>query len=322
MEHTLKGEKFVNRYRITGKLKTRSPLHIGTGETKPVEKKTKKKGGKKEGKEKIADKKKDEAREKDNHDISCVARDHRGKPLIPGTALKGVMRHWLLHVFHSLGTDWAIVRDFNAKEYENLSQEDQHNEIKGFSRLELILGTPFNEGKVEVWDATCSTTAAPVSKAFLNWNSELLTYVTTSVAINPETGTAQEHLLYNNEVVPPGVEFDLTLVGQNLDPIELGIVLFALEGFNSSIYPMQLGARNGVGYGLMEYVPGPMYRLDQTNIRQWMDETIEHLGNGASGEKEPVPLNAGYYALEKLDAEDQKTLIKDVKAQLINAIAG
>ena len=81
MVKTLKGETFVNRYRFTGTLKTRSPLHIGTGEASadvysPAEKKRL-----------LEDKKL-----KKVPDVSTVLRDFSGKPLIPGSTLRGVMR--------------------------------------------------------------------------------------------------------------------------------------------------------------------------------------------------------------------------------------
>ena len=35
--------------------------------------------------------------------ISTIITDHRGKPLIPGSTLRGVLRNWLLTVLEGVG---------------------------------------------------------------------------------------------------------------------------------------------------------------------------------------------------------------------------
>ncbi|MEW5985002.1 MAG: RAMP superfamily CRISPR-associated protein [Chloroflexota bacterium] len=297
---SLKGETFQNRYRITGKLKTLSPLHIGTGveddkrlpDHKPV------KGDKKPS-------------------VAMVMKDTQGKPIIPGSALKGVLRHWLWSVLAGLGEEWAMTRNYEAKELVELSQEQQIEKvISEFSWLELLFGTPFHEGKIEVWDATCLTTSLPAPDKLLNWDSQALTYVDTSVAIEPETGTAVEHLLYKTEVVPPGVEFEFNLAGQNLSDTELGLVLLALQGFNSAIYPIRVGARGGRGYGRLLFTPGPIHCLvGKEGIQVWLKGAL-HSYEAASPDIAATGFEAGYYALPQLDTAGQKKLIEGVKAKL------
>ncbi len=312
---TLKGEGLQNRYRITGKLVTVSPLHVGAG-----------------GEREITDPPRrprprraeapspQEAPE--THTASTVMKDASGKPSIPGSALKGVMRHWLLNVFQGLGDDWATHRP--ASEYgelANLGQEEQIERVRTFSWLEVLFGTPLHEGKVEVWDAACLTEGMSAPDSLLRWDEKSLTYIDTSVAIEPETGTAVEHLLYQSEVVPPGVTFELNVVAQNLSEIELGMVLLALKGFNSTIYPVRVGARGGRGYGRLRFEPGPVYALrNEGEIVGWIRGTIE--GLDAAGEAEDKPGAAGYYALPKLDEEEQKRLIAQVKQQFSKALGG
>lgn len=286
MDKIFKGEGFLNRYRITGRLVTKSPLHIGTGEQ--VEK------GKPD----------------------TVVKDHRGKPYIPGSSIKGVMRHWLLSVLTGVGTEWADQRNYEAPALTELSQEQQLERVKNdFSWLELLFGTPFHEGKVEVWDASCSTKSLKAKDSLLQWNSESLTYVDTSVAIDPTTGTAVEHLLYSVEVVPPGVEFLFTLVAQNLSDIELGLILFALQGFNSEIFPIRIGARSGRGYGRMEFTPGDIYYLDKSKVKDWIKSTVDafdEIGKEGEGKKDDA---AGYFTLPKVSAERRNTLIQQIKTE-------
>jgi CRISPR/Cas system CSM-associated protein Csm3 (group 7 of RAMP superfamily) len=304
MANLLKGDAFANRYRITGTLTAVSPLHIGTGETRPMEfhsdeerKKTLEKVGK-------------------IPDISTIIMDHRGKPLIPGSTLRGVLRNWLLMVLEGLGDQWAADRDYTDKDFLELQQDAQIEQVREtFSRLELLFGTPFNAGKVEVWDATCSTGALQAMKdKALGWDDKRLTYVDTSVAIDPARGTAKDKLLYKADVVPPGVTFELSLVAQNLSDEELGLVLLALEGFNSEIYPIQVGARGGRGYGRLAFKMGAVYCVESKGVKQWLRETLHAEDANAT--------SAGYFALPRLTEDEQKKKIKDVKTKLAAAIGG
>lgn len=305
MTSLLKGDAFLNRYRITGTLTTVSPLHIGTGDERPMEFRSE------EEKRKTIEKVGKIPR------ISTIVTDHQGKPLIPGSTLRGVMRNWLLTVLEGVGPQWAKERNYAGKELMELDQAKQIQKVRdSFSLLELLFGTPLNAGKVEVWDAMCCTGELQVmSDILLGWNSSRLTYVDTSVAIDPARGTAKNKLLYKADVVPPGVTFELNLVAQNLSDDELGLVLLALEGFNSQIYPIQVGARGGRGYGRMKFKMGTVYRLDNDGIKNWLKETLQAVGTDTA---QP----AGYFGLLKLSDEEQKKKIKTVKDQLVNAIGG
>jgi len=302
MTNQLKGDAFSNRYRITGTLTTLSPLHIGTGEERPMEFSSEDERNK--FMEKVGK----------IPNISTIITDHRGKPLVPGSSLRGVLRNWLLTVMEGIGIKWAVDRD-----YAELLEEDQTEQIlqaqNDFSYLELLFGTPVNAGKVEVWDATCCTgDLEAMNDRLLGWDSRRLTYVDTSVAIDPARGTAKNKLLYKADVVPPGVTFELNLVAQNLSDEELGLVLLALEGFNSQIYPIHVGARGGRGYGRMEFRMGAIYRLEQDGVKEWIRNTLHAESTDTK--------HAGFFGLPKLTEAEQEQKIKDVKDKLIAAIGG
>ncbi|GIK38055.1 MAG: hypothetical protein BroJett011_18880 [Chloroflexota bacterium] len=308
MEKILKGEDFENRYRITGQLKTLSPLHIGTGEETDAvySEQERSKLNERLGKAPL---------------VSMVMKDGAGKPIIPGSALKGIMRHWLLNILVGIGPAWATTRDFEKEPLADLSQKQQIETVKSdFSWLEILFGTPFHEGKIEVWDACCLTKSVAAPDGLLHWNDKSLTYIDTSVAIDPATGTAIEHLLYKTEVVPPGVLFDFNLAGQNLSETELGLILLALQGFNSTIYPIRIGARGGRGYGRVQFIPGPVYRLEKGNVKDWIKGAIEgfslNYSNVDTSASKFEGKDAGYYTLPQLGEAEQKKLITDVKAEL------
>ena len=284
----LKGDPFVNRIRISGKLTTASPLHIGTGASRPYD---------------------DNGEERK---ITTILTDHRGKPLIPGSTLRGVMRHWLLHTLHGVNHQWATMSD-----HAELLEQPQSKQIESvrndFSWLELLFGTPFNAGKIEVWDATCKTGDLENPDTLLQWDGKKLIYVDTSVVIDPETGTARDQLLYKSEIVPPGVEFELNITGQNLADTEIGLILLALKGFNSEIYPIRVGARSGRGYGRMKFTLEHVYLLDREGVQAWIESLLESLDKeGAS--------DTGYYALPKLTKKRQVELLQQAKKALKTAM--
>jgi len=314
MSRELKGGDFRNRYRIEGTLKTISPLHVGTGDVDKERVPAVKSGGKVE---KVPE-------------VSTVMKDHDGVPMIPGSSLRGVVRHWLLNVLRGEYAEWAdVLTDPDEKSLLEKEQGQQIQHIKdNFSVLQVLFGTSFNAGKVEIWDASCAVDderkkKLTATKSLLHWKEKSLTYVDTSVVINPETGTAQDKLLYQTEVVPAGVEFKFNLVGQNLSDEELGLILFGLQGFNSAIYPICVGARSGRGYGRMCFTLENVYRLQAGDeLKQWVERSIAAMGGDNKGGKDSLQENAGYFGLPTLTSDEQKALIRGVKDALLKSAGG
>jgi hypothetical protein len=91
-------------------------------------------------------------------------------------------------------------------------------------------------------------------------------------------------------------------------------VLLALEGFNSVIYPIQVGARGGRGYGRMAFKMGAVYCVERDGVKQWLKDTLRAEDISATP--------AGYFALPRLTEGEQKQKIKDVKSKLAAAIGG
>lgn len=249
-----KGDPFENLYRIQGILKTLSPLHIGTGEVY----KQKPDSGE-------ADK------EKDNPDISEIERDVTGLPYIPGSALRGVVRHYLLNIFRSFGK--RIAYDPNEDEVidlRNMKQNDAKQYMKTASLLEQLMGTSFCESKIEFWDGPLLKKADTDEFKNKGWESERQSYIVRSVCIDPETGAAEPNKLYSFDVAPKGLEFEINIVGRNISDEELGFLVTGLEGFNSPIYPLTIGAMSGRGFGRVEFKTTGVYKLDNNNFEDWL----------------------------------------------------
>ncbi len=325
-EKWLKGSGFQNRYMIKATLTTKSPLHIGSGAQLPAEQRL----GKKAAKEQ-------EEQKKDGPNlVSGIATNFSGRPILPGSTVRGNLRNWLWQIFYALSPNtqntFAVHRDY--EDYEGLKAdfgmdfEKQSNQISfmknNASILERIFGTSFSASKLEFHDAECKTTTTDVEHlsrdakhAYVSyWDNKRLTYVTQSVAIDPASGTAAHQKLYTFEVVPPGVDFELKITGQNISDLEMGMLLTALYAFNDAVFPVTLGAMAARGFG--------KFKLDTSKLK------IYFLGN----EKEKITKwisemltrdVAGYNGLEELSEARQQARIQDfqdgIKAALSNGKA-
>lgn len=286
----LKGDPFENRYRLVGVLESLTPLHIGSGLVRKEPLST-------DG---------EHADSPKTVEVSEICVDHSNKPIIPGSTIRGNIRHYLLHVFHPISS--TIAKEF--EELEGIDQEQQiHYMRTQASMLELLLGTPFAEGKVEFWDAPLinRTIQTPLGYERAGWNPARCTYVVKSVAIDPTTGTAAARKLYTFEVAPPGLQYELNVVGQNLDDEDLGLLLFGLEAINSEIYPLTLGAMSGRGFGRMKFSTKAIYKLGKEGLSDWMKQSIEKS-------------HAGYYALKEI--KDYQKLIKGFKDAFSKLVGG
>jgi CRISPR/Cas system CSM-associated protein Csm3 (group 7 of RAMP superfamily) len=286
------------RIRLEGTLTATSPTHIGTGETRPVDRKGKNGD-------------KDAAPE--STDISMIARDCSGLPYVPGSAIRGVVRNYLLQIFRSLPGNFAREKDFEpvladakaANKNQDVLFKEQYDEA---SLLEKVFGTPLWAGNIECWDASATGKIDGSRFKDKEWDDGRQCYLIRSVAIDPVTGAAEAHKLYTFEVAPAGLSYNVNIVGQKLDEKELGMLLFALNGFNSGIYPLTIGAMSGRGFGRMSFTLDKLYVLDDSPeaVQAWAVQASEHD-------------HAGYCGLPEKSA-DMQALIDTFKQQFANAI--
>ncbi len=204
------GAPALNRVRIRGTLVARSPVRVGSGEARFENREG--------GTEEVA--------------IDEVEVDATGRLVIPGSSLRGVIRH---HLHAAAG----------AKLVERLFGPDI-----GTTQKSLV------SGKVCFDDAPATVSGAgrqcrPFSPR--GWDSRRGTYVVTSVRIDPETGSAAEHLLYKFEVAPVGTRFGVSIVASNLLDEELGLLLLGLQSLDQSRAQATVGASAGRGFGRFDW---------------------------------------------------------------------
>ncbi len=221
---------FTNRIRIDGKLTARSNLHLGSGLT------TSRPGLKiTEGK-----------RKGDDPEIAAVAVDHQDRPYLPGTSLKGVLRAWL----EEHGLAGAIAQLFGFEDKDRKSSAG---------------------GKAEFHDAFIDDAAQPATTGVNApyWCPKRRTGVTASVAIDRYTRTASDKRLFHREYVPPGVTFDVTITGQDLDDDEIALLLLALRAFAAGD-PVTLGSDTADGWGRFTWESETLRVLDPAGLPTWL----------------------------------------------------
>ena len=102
------------RIRLEGTLIATSPTHIGTGETRPVDRK-----------------KKSEEETQESTDISMIARDCSGSPYLPGSALRGVVRNYLFQIFRHLSVKIACEENYETILSKAKTDEKKQDELYG-----------------------------------------------------------------------------------------------------------------------------------------------------------------------------------------------
>ena len=214
------------RWRIQGRLETRSLLHVGSGETVTrdglMEEKTKKKVL-----------------------VSAVAVDAEGRPYLPGSTLKGVLRSWAAR--HG---EPALVEKLFGWEATPGDAEERGG-----------------GGRLIVADAFLAKTTPPSSPPPF-WCAERRTAVVPRVAIDRRLGTASHRRLFHLEVVPEGSAFDVVIEGDGLGEDEIVLILAALQGFKGG--EIALGAHTGDGWGRMSWDLDSIRRLDASDVAAWI----------------------------------------------------
>lgn len=241
------------RYLISGTLTTASPLHLGSGGV------TRREG--------LV-----HPETKDPVDVNAVMVDHRPRPYLPGTSLKGVLRRWC----EGVGT----------------------NDLVG-----ELFGTEELGGAAEVWDAPAlafdpsvppPSPEIPGQHPLRWWSEERWTEVAPRVALDRTTGTASHRRLFHDEYVPAGVSFDVGTAARTTKE-GAALLLASLQAFHEDSGGLALGADTGNGWGRLRWELKEVRRLDSEGARRWLDAGCP---------------SAGWAALEPVGPEELEGLQK------------
>ena len=171
------------------------------------------------------------------HEVMLFVRNSGGRPMLPGSSLKGVLRNWL-------------ARRVTGPQEQSLRK---------------IFGTPpagvanshkiSHGGAAEFHDA-----AATASDAIRNW---------TGTAIDRDTRSAAKKLLANRQEAQEGTVFDVTITASGLELADVELLLAGLDGFGADD-PVAIGGSTGGGLGRMAWTLAKVQKLDQAVVKAWL----------------------------------------------------
>ena len=209
----------VKRYRIKGLLTAKSPLRIGSWEAdqKKHPRKTLPEGG-------------------DSQAVcSAISLDHRGKPCIPASSIKGALRA-------------------RAQTFADCGQ--YVDELLGVQYEDKKLG-----GRLLFYDAVFDKARTSIPPLFadigddepspLHFDPDRCACLFASTTIDRKFKTAAPNRLFFHEVVPPGAAFGLEICGEGLTERQIGFLLRLLDEFDRQDDFVTLGADGVRGFGRM-----------------------------------------------------------------------
>jgi CRISPR-associated RAMP protein (TIGR02581 family) len=201
------------------------------------------------------------------HDLP-VMRSADGRPFIPGSSFKGVLRASLEAALRSLADDAAmqtrlaclvLIDDSNQRDpaqrdpvqrcVTNADMERWRDELPPDQLTTTILqhsclicqtfGSPWLASHVVIADLPVDPTL---------WVGQF--EVRQGVALDRDTSTARDAHLYSFETVPPGTPFTLRLQADNLAPWQCGLLWLGLQPFIRG--EISLGGARSRGLGQVQ----------------------------------------------------------------------
>lgn len=236
-------DKFNNRIIITGKLVALDPIHIGSSEKNSLN-----------------------PIEVDN----SVLKDSQGRPVIPGSSIKGVTRSFFESVLRSIDdksacnvldeSECCTEKTYVKKEIKGLKNNGSHEELAKYVYKEscevcrLFGGREF-AGKLMFKDS------------FLIGDVKL--EHRDGVGIDRRTGSTKQGAKYDYEIVSQGSEFEFYLLCDNLDEKQekyLDFIINCLENGNLSV-----GGKTTRGLGRFKLVETCRNTMDIKSLKEMLE---------------------------------------------------
>jgi len=176
-----------------------------------------------------------------------VIKDAPGKPFIPGSSLKGVLRTYVESVVRAVypanrkavclpvGPDagWCL----SPSEVESLRDQDQAIYDQSCWVCQAF-GSPWFSSKIQVRDALVT------AMSFTQYQ------VRDGVAIDRDTQTAADGFKYDYEVVPAQTRFTVSILAENLTDAQIGMLCVGLRPFERR--EIGIGGHRSRGLGVVE----------------------------------------------------------------------
>jgi CRISPR-associated RAMP protein (TIGR02581 family) len=235
-------EKLKNRYIITGKVVMDTGLHIGSGE---------------------------DSFETD----ALVIKDAYGKPYIPGSSFKGILRSTVERIVPNIdgyrtcalikGADCATVNEAKKDQFKARLKGDEEGNPRN-----LICDT------CKLFGSTAIASKIKIPDIYV---SELWTGVfekRDGVGIDRDTETAAEGAKFDYEVVPSQTEFDFEMICENLNERDKFLLAIGLREMQSGV--ASLGGHRSRGLGAFRLIIDKISLLDFEDRESFKTYLKEH----------------------------------------------
>lgn len=187
-----------------------------------------------------------------------VIKNPKGVPFIPGSSIKGVVRSQIERTLRSLD---GIARLKSCDLFSDpcVSTEKKDSFVLKFryvpdEQREL-------EYSKEIWNNSCTVCRLFGSQwlasrlSFMDSNMinsqelQRITQIRDGVGIDRDRGAAKEGLKYDFEVVPPDAGFDISIIAENAENWEIGLLLAVLRPWQEGYLPIGGKSTRGPGWG-------------------------------------------------------------------------
>lgn len=207
-----------------------------------------------------------------------ILRDIEGRPILPGSSLKGSFRAWCERLAPHLGLR-ACLLDRALSGEDCVGDEAYRQQLyRDFKELP-------SEAAKAAWleDQTCDICrlfGSPLQASRIFFSDGTLTLwagttqVRDGVCIDRDSETARPRLKYDFEVVPPGAQFTIVIDLENPEEQELALIAAVLAEWQAGI---RLGGFTSRGLGRAKLSSLKVFHLDYGNPVQLQDYLLKRV---------------------------------------------
>jgi CRISPR-associated RAMP protein (TIGR02581 family) len=216
-----------------------------------------------------------------------VIKTPEGIPYIPGSSLKGVVRAYLEQLLRTMDELGKRVQGERLWACDPLDEAGRCVTSQRKKQLaeQLVEGVPVRDAEFtrQLYSQSCTacrlfgspwlaSRVAFRDARLVNTEAMLrLTEVRDGVGIDRDLGAAKAGIKYDFETVPAGARFGMTIVVENAERWEIGLVMLALETMRKTGLPVGGKTTRGLGWGTLEDVR--IERIEAQHLLDWLAGT-------------------------------------------------
>jgi CRISPR-associated protein Csm3 len=214
-----------------------------------------------------------------------VIKTPEGVPFIPGSSLKGVVRTYVERVLRTL--DGMNTQHPGQRLWACDPLDEKNRCVTADRKKELLAEAGEDDARFTglIWQHSCTAcrlfgspwlaSRVAFQDAMLANRESLLrlTEVRDGVGIDRDLGSAKTGIKYDFETVPAGAEFGITIVVENAEEWEVGLLLLALKAIEKGELPIGGKTTRGPGWG--ELVDLKVQHVGKDNLLAYLTETAQ-----------------------------------------------